>query len=271
MDSAAPQDRPDPFVAVRHAFWTPGASRGLPLPAGPLAPYLRAEYLPSGQAGALSDPVDHRIARMRRSLRLGLATPPEDLVAAARCGDQRTRATVTEAWPDSLRRYGADRARRALGDELPRCADPRTAALLLDLATAGRLRPLDAVRWARLREREPFTARPARHALWRHLARHPHDRGLLPAPETAADPYERLVLAAVSGARLLDPPRIPAGGGLLVVQSMLLGAMDSPGEGASGGLGVLLGSLGDALACTDPVDGVVTLVTGGGRGPAPDR
>lgn len=268
MDSAAAHDRPDPFVAVRHAFWTPGAPRGLPLPAGALAPYLRAEYLPSGQAGALSDPADHRIARLRRSLRLGLATPPEELVAVARYGDRRTRGTVTEAWPGSLRRYGTDRARRALGDELPRCTDPRTAAFLLDLATAGRLRPLDAVRWARLRAREPFTARPARHALWRHLARHPHDRGLLPAPGTARDPYERLLLTAASGARLLDPLRIPRGGGLLVVQSMLLGAMDSPGEGASGGLGVLLGSLGDALALTDPVDGVITLVTGGG-GKAP--
>ncbi|WP_327169589.1 glycosyltransferase family 4 protein [Streptomyces subrutilus] len=267
MDTAVPHDRPDPFVAVRQAFWAAGGSRparapgGLPVPAGALAPFLRAEYLPSVHPGTLTDPADHTVARLRRALRLGLPATPEELVAAALRPERRLRATVAEAWPGSLHRYGPARAGRALRRELPRHTDPRTLATLIALATAGGLPLPDPAGRTDPDRTGPFAARPVRHALWRHLAARPDGRRLLPDPATGADPYERLLLAAAAGADVLAAPPIPRRGGLLVVQSMLLGAMDSPGEGSGGGLGVLLGGLGDALVRTDAVDGVLTLVT----------
>ncbi|MCY0963127.1 glycosyltransferase family 4 protein [Streptomyces sp. H27-H5] len=79
-------------------------------------------------------------------------------------------------------------------------------------------------------------------------------------PDTAVDAYERLLLTVARGGKPFDMPPLPSRGGLLVVQSMLLGEIDSPGEGSSGGLGVLLAGLGDALARTRGIDAVITLV-----------
>ncbi|MFF4322977.1 glycosyltransferase family 4 protein [Streptomyces sp. NPDC001568] len=148
----------------------------------------------------------------------------------------------------------------ALRREIPRAVDPVTASGLIDLATAAGLQPLDPAEWSRLLHGGRFGARVLRHALWRHLADKPAGRRLLPASATAADPYERLLLTAAGG-RFFDFPGLPHGDGLLVVQSMLVGAMDNPGEGLSGGLGVFLGSLGDTLAQHAAVDAVITLVT----------
>lgn len=88
--------------------------------------------------------------------------------------------------------------------------------------------------------------------------------------------YERLLLAAAWARQLGRDHRyaaplreavseLPAATrqGMLLAQSMLLGRFDAPGAGLSGGLGVLLGGLGDALAGTETVAQVVTLVTAG--------
>ncbi|MFJ9516237.1 glycosyltransferase [Streptomyces sp. NPDC101754] len=151
--------------------------------------------------------------------------------------------------------------RHALVHEILRCADPGTLAYLIDLATTARLHVLETTQWASLAGRQPLNRRPARLALWRHLASRPERHLVLPTPDATTDVYERLLLTAAAGGRLFEPPGLPRRHGLLVVQSMLLGEMDSPGEGSSGGLGVLLAGLGDALARTRGIDAVITLVT----------
>ncbi|MGW1771296.1 glycosyltransferase family 4 protein [Streptomyces sp. NPDC002104] len=275
MDAHTPQDGTDPFVAARQSFWAPQAALRTPFDLGTLASFLHAEYLPGDcahPASLLTDPLDERTVSLRRDVRLGRAKAPEELLAEALSGDHRLRSTVTEAWLLSLPQYDTGRVRRELRDAIQCCTDPGTLAHLIDLATAGRLHVLDAREWADLARRRLLTARPARLALWRHLADHPHLRKMLPSPDKGGDAYERLLLTAAGGGRLFDAPAFPSGDGLLVVQSMLLGEMDSPGEGGSGGLGVLLAGLGDALARTPCIDAVITLVTKDARqlGEKPD-
>ncbi|MFJ2938176.1 glycosyltransferase [Streptomyces sp. NPDC087219] len=100
-----------------------------------------------------------------------------------------------------------------------------------------------------------------RHAAWVLLARYGlRGRNLLRTVEPA-DTYERLMLES-----LRHEPRTAArhpmpSSGLLVAQSMLMGRFDRPGEGLSGGLSVLLDSVGEALASTDGIAGVLTVVT----------
>lgn len=264
MDATTPQEGLDPFVAARQAFWDTQEAPRTPATFGTLASFLNAEYRPwhdDDPADGLSDPCDRETALLRRTLRLRGSTDPEALLAATLNADQRLRSTVAEAWPLSLRRHGTDPVRRTLIREIRECTDSETLAHLIDLATAGGLHVMDADQWASRARERPLTGRPARLALWRHVAGHPAGRRLLPKPDSATEAYERLLLTAARGERLFESPALPVGAGLLVVQSMLLGEMDSPGEGSSGGLGVLLAGLGDALARTERIDAVITLVT----------
>ncbi|MGW5399193.1 glycosyltransferase family 4 protein [Streptomyces sp. NPDC003952] len=273
MDAHTPQDGTDPFVAARQSFWAPEAALRIPATPGILASFLHTEYgRHERPVRLLADPLDERLASLRRDLRLRRAPAPEELLAAALRGDHRLRSTVMEAWPLTLPLHDTERVRRGLREEILRCTDPGTLAHLIDLATAGRLNVLAPAQWADLARRQPLNTRPARLALWRHIAGHPDLRRILPPPGTADDAYERLLLAAAAGRRLFESPAFPKGDGLLVVQSMLLGEMDSPGEGSSGGLGVLLAGLGDALARTRGIDAVITLVTKDARelGEEPD-
>ncbi|MEU8461394.1 glycosyltransferase family 4 protein [Streptomyces sp. NPDC029003] len=276
MDANTPQDGTDPFVAARQSFWARTTAPRISFAPGTLSSFLHAEYLPGRHehpAVPLTDPRDKRIASLRRDLRLRRALVPEELLAASLSGDHRLRSTVAEAWPLSLPFHDTERVRRGLRDEILRCTDPGTLAHLIDLATAGRLHVLDPLQWADMARRKPLDTRQARLALWRHIAGRTDLRHILPPPETGDDAYERLLLAAAGGSRLFESPfALPNGDGLLVVQSMLLGELDSPGEGSSGGLGVLLAGLGDALARTRGIDAVITLVTKDARelGEEPD-
>ncbi|MCX5000438.1 glycosyltransferase family 4 protein [Streptomyces longwoodensis] len=256
----------DPLVAARHAFftrspvvrWRPG-----PSPAGgdDLALLLEAEYglMPRGAAHGRAAGLgreDVAVASLRQAARLGVPLTPEALLAHTGEGP-RTAAVLADLWPGTVRAHGPEWGRDALRHALLRPAPGSAyAAELLDLATTTGLWPLgpeEAVRLA------GHGRRATRHALWRHLHSHPEGGRLLPPVTEAADPYEALLLS-----RDLTLPDGPGRGpGALVAQSMLLGGFDTPGQGASGGLSVLLGALGDALADLGSLAGVLTIVTAG--------
>ncbi|MEU3461241.1 glycosyltransferase [Streptomyces sp. NPDC006733] len=245
----------DAFAAWRSAFWT---GRIRPATAGPGAGGLlhltQAEYGWSFPHGVRWEAQDLLLARLRRVCRMGLAHRPEALVRH-NGGPDRVRTAVAEAWPDAVRVHGADRGRAALREALLRCPPAGGQAELLDLAAALQLQPLQPHEAVDLAQHGD---RATRHASWRYLAGLPHGAHFLPPAARARDPYERLLLDRDAG------PVLPAAAhrpGLLVAQSMLLGALDRPGEGLSGGLSVLLSGLGDALAATGKVAAVVTVVT----------
>ncbi|MEV8605860.1 glycosyltransferase [Streptomyces griseoviridis] len=228
---------------------------------GELAGLLEAEYGPwpgtprSGPGPSLSR-VDAAVAGLRRAARLGVPMPPEALLAH-RDGGPRLRSAVRELWPRAVRGYGRAHAEALLRTLLAHPADEPSAGFLLDLAVATALRPLTAVETASLAR--TTDDRATRHSAWRHLHLLPGGVALLPEPSRALDVYERLLLAPPA------PVLGPWSGrpGRLVVQTMLLGGLDTPGQGQSGGLSVLLGGLGDRLAVTDRVAGVITVVTAG--------
>ncbi|MGW4503793.1 glycosyltransferase family 4 protein [Streptomyces sp. NPDC004436] len=260
----------DPFVAARAAHWRRTAC-GPPGWATPpptlLAELVRAEYRPDGlrSSPARASSADLALARLRRRLRAGEVPAPAECVRfAARC--DLARAAVFEAWPQAVHRHGAAAATAAVRRGLHATRDAETVAFLLDLAAAAGLRPLSTaglLAYADTRERR------IRHAAWRLLRAH-GPAWPRPADRTPpSDAYERLLLDAVrndlpaggGNARLTGGETVAPGRGMLVAQSMLMGHLDRPGEGLSGGLSVLLGSLGDALARTERVAGVVTVVT----------
>ncbi|MFF5544298.1 glycosyltransferase family 4 protein [[Kitasatospora] papulosa] len=210
---------------------------------------------PTGSAARLSRS-DHLTASLRRACRLAVPIAPESLLAQRNAG-LRGSAAVAEMWPGSVYRYGPRRAESSLRALLTRPdIDGPSTALLLDLATAAALRPLSPVETAKLAA--DCGSRAGRHAAWRHLHALPRGAALLPGPESAADQYERLLLAP-------PDPRItsPVGEGAVVAQAMLLGDLERPGQGTSGGLGVLVGGLGDHLAGLDDIASVVTVVLAG--------
>ncbi|WP_409062279.1 glycosyltransferase family 4 protein [Streptomyces sp. SYP-A7185] len=269
-------------------------------PSGDLMMLLDAEYglrpraVASGQPDGLSRE-DTAIASLRRACRLAVPLTPEAHLAHAH-GGPRFASVLDEMWPDTVRRHGERYAEETLRQMLL-CPAPDAArtALLLDRAESAGLSPLSAAEAVeaaaaadcsgpvdvsdpsdvsaavdaadgRVRTSVAQRAVPAdrglRHALWRYLRQVPGGAAHLPAPETAADPYERL---------LLDPPPVLTreqwqAPGIIVAQTMLQGDLDTPGQGLSGGLSVLLGGLGDRLAVSDGIGCVLTVVTAGHDG-----
>lgn len=295
-----------PFERARAAFWSaPAAGPPAPatapatLPPRPAVPpgggtfggLLRTEYRPPYERAPVPEsgcpPEDLLLAAVRRAVRLGLPLPPEDLVGFGD-GAPALRTAAAEAWPQTLRWHGRKRTTQALRHRLLAGAAPGAGAYLLEVADACGLRALEPGEAAELGTAGATgtDARRLRHAAWRYLAGIADGEYGLPAPDAVArDPYERLLLAlawqrrAGSSHPYAAPVRqalagLPAvrTGGLQVVQSMLLGRLDTPGAGLSGGLSVLLGSLGDALTGTGGVARVITLVTtdhaGAGAAPA---
>ncbi|MFF9287584.1 glycosyltransferase family 4 protein [Streptomyces griseosporeus] len=261
----------DPLVAARRAFYT--ASRA-DVPAAFVSPrgdetavrgdldrLLEAEYdcrprcVPSDREPPLSRD-DVTAAVLRQACRLAVALTPEALLAQAR-GSHRTTAVLTEMWPQTVRRYGPVWAEDALRQELRTSrSDAARAALLLDLAETTELRPVGAADAAALAAEGD---RGLRLAAWRYLHRHPEGSAHLPHADAAADVYERLLLSPA-------PPQsgtVPLRPGLVIAQAMLVGALDTPGQGQSGGLSVLLGGLGDHIAAHRDVAAVITLVPAG--------
>ncbi|CAM5417748.1 hypothetical protein GCM10010329_79450 [Streptomyces spiroverticillatus] len=257
---------PDALLAARQAFFSkspapsPRAPHDRPC-TGELERLLEIEY---GERQVLalplvSDPLsrdDADLALLRRSCRLRIPLTPEKLLGHA-SGDPRTLTVLAEMWPETVRRHGADHAEKVLRASLldERCEAARLA-FLLDCAESARLSPLSAAEAVRL---APYDDRCARHALWRYLHHVRDGRAHLPAAHTATDPYERLLLAPPGR---LTEDRWPQAG-LVVAQSMLQGGLDTPGQGSSGGMSVLLGGLGDALARTERIASVLTLVAAG--------
>ncbi|MEU2548732.1 glycosyltransferase family 4 protein [Streptomyces roseolus] len=266
---AAADGKHDVFTAARRAFWA--RAEGAAPPSDPtgrfpsrslLSRLLEEEYGAGGGRGRparhVTTPVrDVVVARLRRQVRAGRIPGPEECVRLVAWGGE-ARGAVFEAWPEAVRRHGRARSARSLHSGLRAVHDPGATAVLLDLAASAGLRPLPGDRVLRLALGD---SRRVRHAAWRLLARYGR-RGedLLRAVE-AVDVYESLLLETLRrGPRAEAPCALPPSG-LIVAQSMLLGRFDRPGEGLSGGLGVLLDSLGEALAATDGVAGVLTVVT----------
>ncbi|MFF0274167.1 glycosyltransferase [Streptomyces sp. NPDC004330] len=261
--AGSPAGPPDPFVAARAGGRT-GAAHGAPAWRGPephlLAELVRAEYGPDGAADgppAVATAADLALARFRHRVRAGRIPSPAECVRILD-GCDHGAAAVFDVWPDVVRRHGPERAARALRDWLLVAHGSRATAPALDLAAATGLRPL------RPSELLPLCAagdRGIRHAALRLLTA---DGTALPAPGVTGAPgdaYERLLHEALRNEPLRLTGSVGLRPGMFVAQSMLMGDLDRPGEGASGGLGVLLGSLGDALARTDRVGGVLTVVT----------
>ncbi|MDH6455520.1 D-inositol-3-phosphate glycosyltransferase [Streptomyces sp. SAI-119] len=261
------QDR-DPLVAARTAFFSGARWSGhaderdaAGRPQDDLVRLLEAEYglgprtvPPGGGLGVGRE--DATVAALRRAARLGVPLTPEALLAH-RDGGPWLRAVLTELWPETVRWHGHRHAEEALRATLTASPDGLTTGHLLDLAVGTGLAPLTTAEAAPAGR---HADRAVRHAAWRYLHQLPGGTAHLPAPSTASDAYERL---------LLDPPTPvlgPQAGereGRLVAQTMLLGGLDTPGQGLSGGMAVLLGGLGDRLAETEGIAGVITVVTAG--------
>ncbi|MFE5620609.1 glycosyltransferase family 4 protein [Streptomyces virginiae] len=270
--AGAGQDTRDPLVAARTAFFTgsgwtvhlpgPGHDGRLPDAQDELATLLEAEYglqpraVPPGERSR-TDRRDKAVAGLRRAARLGVPLTPEALLAH-RERDPRLMAVVTELWPETVRWYGNRHAEEVLRATLGESRDGPVVGHLLDLAVAAGLRPLTPLQSASLARTTAHRA--VRHSAWRYLRQLPGGSAQAPHPSEAGDAYERLLLASAPpafGPGTKEPP------GRLIAQSMLLGGLDTPGQGMSGGLAVLLGGLGDQLAATQGISGVITVVTAG--------
>ncbi|MFE0694491.1 glycosyltransferase family 4 protein [Streptomyces sp. NPDC058869] len=267
----------DALLAARTTFYGgPAEEHTLRAPRSPadppsgglLAHLLAAEYgrHPRGArpGGGGFTPDDLATAVLRRACRLGTSFPPDALLHRA-LAHPRQAGPVLELWPASVRHYGPRAARDMLRHHLVgHFAIPDRTSVLLELAMSAGLSPLTADEAAAAAAASP--AREARHALWRYLHLVPGGRSHLPGAATARDDYERLLLSPpVDSAHVSISP-----GGLMIAQSMLLGGLDRPGQGQSGGLSVLLAGLGDSLASTRGAAGVVTVVTAGHRDLAED-
>ncbi|MFE6750745.1 glycosyltransferase [Kitasatospora purpeofusca] len=239
--------------------------------AGDLLGHLaQAEY---GGARADPDPLlsrrDRRAARLRQLARRDRAMPPWVLAAEGASADLDPweRIALAEAWERSADPDGGPSATAEIRRRLLATPGPAETAFLLDVADANSLRPLSVGEAVGLRP----TGRPGRHALWRYLSGAPGGDHVLPDPATALDAYERLLLAACheradpgapAGERFrtaCGPLTEPFDDCPVVAQSMLLGRLEEPGAGLSGGMSVLLTALGEALTTHARVARVLTL------------
>ncbi|MFD9739718.1 glycosyltransferase family 4 protein [Umezawaea sp. NPDC059074] len=144
--------------------------------------------------------------------------------------------------PPLLRTSAAERLTAVLRRTLLDDVREPVAGWLLDLCALHGLAPLDPDEARAVGEGAP---------LWRYL--HSLGHPVQGDPRTS---YEKLLLDLLTD----DRPRAGRVDGPTVAQSMLIGGAGRPGEGASGGLGVFLRSLGDALADRDDIGRVVTIV-----------
>ncbi|MEV7244362.1 glycosyltransferase family 4 protein [Streptomyces sp. NPDC093248] len=261
----------DPLVAARHAFYTaPRAStphqpslphNGEEAAPGDLGRLLEAEYscgprsVPTDLDSGLSRE-DVVTAALRQACRLAVPLTPDAVLTQVR-GGPRTTAVLSEMWPQTVQRYGTAWAEEALHRELRASSSgAERTALLLDLAEATGVRPVTAADAAALASAGD---RGVRHAAWRYLHRHPDGAAYLPDVGAAADVYERLLLGPLPPVSATEPARP----GLVIAQAMLVGGLETPGQGQSGGLSVLLGGLGDHIAAHQDVAAVVTVVPAG--------
>ncbi|MCD0480874.1 glycosyltransferase family 4 protein [Streptacidiphilus sp. ASG 303] len=273
----APAADPDPLAALRARFYRPAAA---PAPRradgceGPLLRLARPEYeAPEDPRDTPDASDDAAAARVRRACRTRRPLHPAELAAHLQ-GPPPLRTAAAEAWPAALAAHGSHAGAAALRRRLLAGPGPG-AAEALDLADAWRLRPLGPAEARLLAPAQGGTPadRALRHAVWRYLSGLPAGAAHLPDPALHEDdPYERLLLAAAacrraarpgapgSALRTALPAAPPPAGGAVVAQSMLLGRLDTPGQGLSGGLSVLLSSLGDTLARTPGIGLALTLV-----------
>ncbi|MFJ3501649.1 glycosyltransferase [Streptomyces sp. NPDC090135] len=262
------RNEPDPFVEARTAYWNralggrePYDPHGSSPPSRSLlAELVGAEYSPDHRTRVRPGRAtswDMLLARLRNRVRAGEAPDPDECVRLL-TGGESTRAVVFESWSAVVRHHGATRATAAVRSGLRTTEDPDAVPFLLDLATTARLSPLPPAELLRLANRHD---RRVAHAARRLLATY---ACAPPAPAGRggpADAYELLLLDALENRPLGGAGITGLRPGVFVAQSMLMGRFDRPGEGLSGGLSVLLGSLGDALARTDGIAAVVTVVT----------
>ncbi|MEU8516406.1 glycosyltransferase family 4 protein [Kitasatospora sp. NPDC048722] len=230
----------------------------------------RAEY---GGAWAHPDSLlprpDRRAARLRQLARRERAMPTWVLAAAGASPDLEPweRIALAEAWERGSDPDGGLSATAEIRRRLLATSGPAETAFLLDVADANSLKPLSAREAVDLQP----TGRPQRHALWRYLSGVPGGDLVLPSPDTALDAYERLLLAACyervhpgapAGQRFrvaFDSLAEPFEAYPVVAQSMLLGRLEEPGAGLSGGMSVLLTALGGALTTHARAARVLTL------------
>ncbi|AUG75898.1 D-inositol-3-phosphate glycosyltransferase [Kitasatospora sp. MMS16-BH015] len=266
------RDRADTvaFAAWRRFHWAQDLSA---VPGGDLLGRLaRAEYGGSwGRLDAVLSVTDRRTARLRQLARRERAVPAWVLAAAGAAPDLQPweRTALAESWEHSARLDAGASATAEIRRRLLADPGPAQTEFLLDVADANGLRPLSPAEAVG----RPAASRPAVHALWRYLSGLPGGHLLLPEPDRCGDAYERLLLAACahradpgapSGRRfraafaaLAEPRPRP----MVVAQSMLLGRLEEPGAGLSGGMSVLLTGLGEALTADERITRVLTLTT----------
>lgn len=214
----------------------------------------------AGRLAALRHDVRQCVTRSPRELLAMVAEPAESAV------EDVIRSVVSDAFALAVADSRAESAaaiRARLMDE-----DPVLQAFLLDLADQHGLDVMTSA------EVHVDNDRGTLHSVWRYLSGRPDDPGahalLAESLSSSKDSYEQLLLTAalrrlgttVPGGHPLWPNPLGhlATDGITVAQSMLLGLPDQPGAGSSGGLSVLLASLGDALADRPEIARVVTVV-----------